>query len=93
MVCSKNTEESLDECRQVQTSVYESLDKRRRVQTNVNESKKYIFDINGDFPRQMSFKDTHREKALSNEAATLTKSTNLDIWVVGTTNQLFIRGS
>ena len=33
------------------------------------------------------------KKTLSNETATLTKSTNMDIWVVGTTNQLFIRGS
>ena len=38
-------------------------------------------------------KDTHREKALSNETAAHTKSTNMDIWIVGTTNQLFIRGS
>ena len=40
-----------------------------------------------------SFKDTHREKASSNETPALTKSTNMDIWVFGTTNQLFIKGS
>ena len=40
------------------------------------------------------FKDTHREKAPSNKVTTaLTKSTNMGIWVVGTTNQLFISGS
>ena len=39
------------------------------------------------------FKDTHREKAPSNETTALTKSTNMDIWVIGTTNQLFVRGS
>ena len=39
------------------------------------------------------FKDTHREKAPSNKTPALTKSTNMGIWVVGTTNQLFIRGS
>ena len=33
-------------------------------------------------------KDTHWEKAPSNETPALTKSTNMGIWVVGTTNQL-----
>ena len=37
--------------------------------------------------------DTHREKAPSNKTPALTKSTNMVIWVIGTTNQLFIRGS
>ena len=37
-------------------------------------------------------RDTHREKALSNETLALTKSTNKGIWVAGTTNQLFMRG-
>ena len=39
------------------------------------------------------FKDTHREKAPSNKAPALAKSTNMGIWVVRTANQLFIRGS
>ena len=38
-------------------------------------------------------KDTHREKAPSNKTPALTKSMNMDIWVVGTPNQLFRRGS
>ena len=38
-------------------------------------------------------KDTHREKGPSNKTPALTKSTNMGIWVVGTTNQLFTRGS
>ena len=38
-------------------------------------------------------KDTHREKAPSNETPALTKSTNICIWSVGITNQLFIGGS
>ena len=37
--------------------------------------------------------DTHRVKALSNKTPALRKSTNMGIWVVGTLNQLFIRGS
>ena len=35
-------------------------------------------------------KDTHREKAPLIETPALTKSTNMGIWVVGTTNQLFV---
>ena len=38
-------------------------------------------------------KVTHRENAPSNKTTALTKSTNMDIWVVGISNQLFIRGS
>ena len=38
-------------------------------------------------------KDTHREKAPSNETPALTKSRNMVIWGLGTSNQLFIRGS
>ena len=38
-------------------------------------------------------KDTHWEKAPSNETPALTKSTNMGIWVVGTTNQLFLISS
>ena len=33
------------------------------------------------------------EKAPSNKIPVLTKSTNMGIWVVGTANQLIIRGS
>ena len=39
------------------------------------------------------FKDTHREKAFSNETPSLSKSMDLDIWMVGTLNHLFIQGS
>ena len=38
-------------------------------------------------------KGTHREIAPSNKTTGLTKSLNMDIWVVGTSNQIFIRGS
>ena len=34
-------------------------------------------------------RDTHREKASKNKTPTLLKSMNVDIWVVGTSNQLF----
>ena len=39
------------------------------------------------------FKDTASEKAPSNKTPALTKSMNMDIWVLGTSNQHFIRGS
>ena len=39
----------------------------------------------------MHFKDTHREKAPSNEAQALMKSMSMDIWVVGTLNLVFVR--
>ena len=46
------------------------------------------------FSNSVSFKDTHREKKPpSNKTPALTESMNLDIWVVGTLNQLFIRDS
>ena len=32
-------------------------------------------------------KDTHREKALLNKTPALTKSRNMSIWMVGTSNQ------
>ena len=46
----------------------------------------YWFDRN-------KLKNSHREKAPSNKTQAFTKSVNMDIWVVGTSNQLFIRGS
>ena len=42
--------------------------------------------------KNCQFKDTHREKAPSNKTPVLIKSTNIGIWIVGTTNQLFTRG-
>ena len=44
-------------------------------------------------PEEIQVKDTDRENAPSNKTPALTKSMNMGIWVVGTTNQLFIRGS
>ena len=37
-------------------------------------------------------KDTHKKKPPPNKSAALTKSMNMDIWVVGISDQLFIRG-
>ena len=41
----------------------------------------------------VKLKDTNMEKTPSNKTSALTKSTNMGIWVVGTSNQLFVRGS
>ena len=49
--------------------------------------------INIDIRIIGEFKDTHREKVPSNKTPALTKSMNIGIWVVGTSNQGFIRGS
>ena len=38
-------------------------------------------------------KDTHKEKVPSDKTPVITKSMNMDIWLVGTSNQLFISGS
>ena len=42
---------------------------------------------------RISFKDTQREKAPSNKTPAFSKSINMDIRVVGTSNQFFITGS
>ena len=39
---------------------------------------------------KLFFKDTHREKARSNKTPALAESTNMGIWTVGTSTQLFI---
>ena len=46
-----------------------------------------------DERRIKRIKDTHREKATSNKTPVLQKSTNMGMWDVGTSNQLFVRGS
>ena len=44
-----NVDESLDECRQVQTSADESLEECKQIK------KKHFFDINGGFSKQIFF--------------------------------------
>ena len=39
------------------------------------------------------FKGTHRKNTPSNKTQVFTKSVNIDIWVTGTFNQLFEKGS
>ena len=50
-----------------------------KLQWNSDASDKYL-------------KDTHREKNPSNKTQARTKIVNMDIWVVGTLNLVFIRG-
>ena len=47
----------------------------------------------GFLNEKINLKDAHREKAPSNKNPTFTKSMNMDIWVVGASNRLFLRGS
>ena len=42
---------------------------------------------------KFEIKDTHRENTRSSKTQALTKSINMDIWVIGALNQLFRRGS
>ena len=42
---------------------------------------------------EISFKHTCRKKAPSNKTQALSESMNMDIRVVGTSNQLFVTGS
>ena len=39
--------------------------------------------------RRISLKDTQREKATSNKTLAFSESLNMDIWAVGTSNQVF----
>ena len=41
---------------------------------------------------KLNIMDIHKEKAPPNKTSALAKSTNMGIWIVGTLNQLFIRG-
>ena len=60
------------------------------VQTRLN-----LWNLNTKWPHYLRkpIKDTNRENTPSNKTQVLTKSMNMDIWVNGTLNQLFIRGS
>ena len=57
---------------------------RAYVMYNAIQTNKFNFHV---------VKDTHRQKAPSDETSTLSKIMNMDIWLVGTSNQLFIGGS
>ena len=41
----------------------------------------------------VTIKDTQKEKTPPKKTQALTKNMNIDIWIVGTLSQLFIRGS
>ena len=53
----------------------------------------FFYHLENGLETLVAVKDTQREKALSNKTPTLTKSRNMGIWVVGISNQLFLRGS
>ena len=50
------------------------------------------FDLNF-LMKNLNLKDTHRENALTNKTQGLTKSMNMDIWVLSALNKVFIRAS
>ena len=51
-----------------------------------------VLNWSSRFPNQARQKDTYRENAPSNKAKVFMKSMNMDIWVVSTLNQLFMKG-
>ena len=55
--------------------------------------KSYYWELTLSKVRFSKFKDTHTENAPWNKTQALTKSMNVGIWVIGTSNQLFVRGS
>ena len=61
---------------------HESFLRQRILKTYNKRLQKALWDL----------KDTHREIEFSNKTPALTKSINTGIWVVGTSNQFFIRG-
>ena len=50
------------------------------------------FDWDSTIVNLQGIKDTHRKKSLPNKTQALIKSLCMDIWVLGTLNQLFIKG-
>ena len=66
--------------------------KCKEISFGQNERWKKCIYFASSSSQQFTFNDTHREKSLSNKTATLAKSMNMDIWVVGTPKQLFVRG-
>ena len=66
-----------------------SISEKTKNLTNFSSIKPLIYCVE----IEMLAKDTHREKAPSNKTRTVSKSMNMDIWVVGTSNQLLIQGS
>ena len=53
----------------------------------------FIADLPTPFVNWCLLKDTHRKKPPKNKVPALSKGMNIDIWLVSTSNQLFMRGS
>ena len=71
-----------------------SFDKLKEIVNNLQEfSDQYITEILLYGSPNLNFKDTHRENAPPNKTTALKKSRNNCIWIVCTSNQLFIRDS
>ena len=60
-----------------------------QLQVNHNTAKEKNLLVDG----HLSFKDTHRKNAPLNKTQALTKSVNMGIWKVGTSNHPFVGSS
>ena len=68
-------------------SVTTKIITRKNVKVTSNNIRWKYMDLQMQITlRNFFFKDTHREKALSDKTPALTKSMNRAIWVVGTSN-------
>ena len=67
---------------------------QRTLKSSIYWILKHIFVSLTHFLKSPSYlKDTHRESMPSNKTQALTKSVNMENWLIGTLNQLFIWGS
>ena len=64
----------------------------QKISNVISKNINFKIQSNLTFEQRTALKNTHREKAPSNKIPALTKSTKMGIWVVGTSNHLFIRG-
>ena len=69
------------------------LEDSNRIYARIYPCMVYLFLFHSEDIWIRIFKDSHKEKAPPNKTPALTKSTNMGNWVVGTSNQLFIKGS
>ena len=71
--------------------------KRQKIRYEASKARIFTFNkikrLRYAYVTHKPLKDTHKENTPSNKTEALTKSINMYVWVIGASNQLFIRGS
>ena len=71
--------------------------KRQKIRCEASKARIFTFNkikrLRYVYVTHKPLKDTHKENTPSNKTEALTKSINMYVWVIGASNQLFIRGS